>query len=146
MNWLFWHSSDVFIQAHIETIYKLKKIFISKQVYIVNLHPIVMTLPFGQTLCTIWTSRIGWSHHQHFRLIRRQHLTQSAWPLLHWEHINEHAACAKCCVPINRKCWCCDWPIGDILVPHHVSSKGIVITAGSSLPTYTFSEIKFFFF
>ena len=21
MNWLFWHSSDVFIQAHIETIY-----------------------------------------------------------------------------------------------------------------------------
>ena len=23
-------------------------------------------------------------------------------------------------VPINRKCWCCDWPIGDILVPHHV--------------------------
>ena len=25
MNWLFWHSNDVFIQAHIETIYKLKK-------------------------------------------------------------------------------------------------------------------------
>ena len=25
MNRLFWHSSDVFIQAHIETIYKLKK-------------------------------------------------------------------------------------------------------------------------
>ena len=25
MNWLFWHSSDVFIHAHIETIYKLKK-------------------------------------------------------------------------------------------------------------------------
>ena len=25
MNWLFWHSSAVFIQAHIETIYKLKK-------------------------------------------------------------------------------------------------------------------------
>ena len=25
MNGLFWHSSDVFIQAHIETIYKLKK-------------------------------------------------------------------------------------------------------------------------
>ena len=23
-------------------------------------------------------------------------------------------------VPINRKCWCCDWPIGDILVPHRV--------------------------
>ena len=123
MNWLFWHSSDVFIQAHIETIYKLKKIFISKQVYVVNLHPIVMTLPFRETLCAIWTSRIGWSHHQHFRFIRRQHLTQSAWPLLHWEHINEHAACAKCCVPINRKCWCCDWPIGDILVPHRVPPR-----------------------
>ena len=51
MNWLFWHSSDVFIQSHIETIYKLKKIFISNQVYVVNLHPIVMTLPFGETLC-----------------------------------------------------------------------------------------------
>ena len=25
MNWLFWHSIDVFIQAHIETIYKVKK-------------------------------------------------------------------------------------------------------------------------
>ena len=58
MNWLFWHSSDVFIQTHIETIYKLKK-FISKQVYVVNLHPIVMTLPFGETLCAIWTSQIG---------------------------------------------------------------------------------------
>ena len=104
----------------------------------------MMTLPFGETLCAIWTSRIGWSHHQHFRLIRRQHLTQSAWPLLHWEHINEHAACAKCCVPINRKCWCCDWPIGDILVPHRVPPKGIVITAGSRLLTYIFSEIKFF--
>ena len=23
-------------------------------------------------------------------------------------------------VPINRKYWCCDWPIGDILVPHRV--------------------------
>ena len=23
-------------------------------------------------------------------------------------------------VPINHKCWCCDWPIGDILVPHRV--------------------------
>ena len=55
MNWLFWHSSDVFIQAHIETIYKLKKIFISKQVYVVNLHPTVMTLPFGDTLCVIWS-------------------------------------------------------------------------------------------
>ena len=48
-------------------------------------------------------------------------------------------------VPINRKCWYCDWPIGDILVPHRVPPKGIVITAGSRLPTYTFSEIKFFF-
>ena len=38
-----------------------------------------------------------------------------------------------------------DWPIGDILVPHRVPPKGIVITAGSRLPTYTLSEIKFFF-
>ena len=45
-------------------------------------------------------------------------------------------------VPINRKCWCCDWPIGDILVPHRVPPKGIV--AGSRLPTYIFFEIKFF--
>ncbi|CAO2193513.1 unnamed protein product [Urochloa humidicola] len=27
---------------------------------------------------------------------------------------NGHAACAKCCVRINRKCWCCDEPIGDV--------------------------------
>ena len=26
-------------------------------------------------------------------------------------------------VPINHKCWCCDWPIGDILVPHRVPPK-----------------------
>ena len=32
-------------------------------------------------------------------------------------------------MPINRKCWCCDWPIGDILVPHCVPPKGNVITA-----------------
>ena len=25
MNWLFWHSIDVFIQAHIEIMYNLKK-------------------------------------------------------------------------------------------------------------------------
>ena len=117
-----------------------------KQVYVVNLHSTMTTLYFGDTRCAIRTSRIGWSHHQHFRLIRRQHLTQSAWPLLYWEHINEHAACAKCCVPNNRKCWCCDWPIGYVLVPHCVPPKGSVITAGSRLPTYTFSEIKFFFF
>ena len=48
-------------------------------------------------------------------------------------------------VPINRKCWCCDWPIGDILVPHRVPPKVSVITARSRLPTYTFSEIKVFF-
>ena len=35
-------------------------------------------------------------------------------------------------------------PICDILVPHRVPPKGSVITAGSMLPTYTFSEIKFF--
>ncbi|CAO2160958.1 unnamed protein product [Urochloa humidicola] len=27
---------------------------------------------------------------------------------------NGHAACAKCCVRINRKCWCCEEPIGDV--------------------------------
>ena len=48
-------------------------------------------------------------------------------------------------VPINRKCWCCDWPIGDILVPHRVPPKGSVITAGLRLLTYTFLEIKVFF-
>ena len=48
-------------------------------------------------------------------------------------------------VPINRKCWCCDWPIGDILVPHRVPPKGCVITAGLRLVTYTFSEIKVYF-
>jgi len=48
-------------------------------------------------------------------------------------------------VPINRKCWCCDWPIGDILVPHRVPPKGSVITAGLRLLTYTFSEIKVYF-
>ena len=47
-------------------------------------------------------------------------------------------------VPINRKCWCCDWPIGDILVPHRVPPKGSVITVGLRLLTYTFSEIKVF--
>ena len=103
-----------------------------------------MALYFEDTRCAIRTSPIGWSQHQHLRLMRTQHLAQSAWPLLHWEHINEHDVCAKCCVPINRKCWCCDWPIGDVLVPHHVPSKGSVITAGSRLPTYTFSKIKFF--
>ena len=55
-------------------------------------------------------------------------------------------ACCLCQVlcPINRKYWCCDWPISDVLVQHRVPPKGSVITAGSRLPTYTFSEIKFF--
>ena len=56
-----------------------------------------------------------------------------------------------CCLwqvlcPINRKYWCCDWTISDVLVQHRVPPKGSVITAWSRLPTYTFSEIKFFFF
>ena len=48
INGLFWHSNDVFIQAHIETIknFFLKKI-VSQYVYVVNLKPTVMTLPFG---------------------------------------------------------------------------------------------------
>ena len=48
-------------------------------------------------------------------------------------------------VPINHKCWCCDWPIGDIHVPHHVPLKGTVITTRLRLLTYTFSEIKVYF-
>ncbi|TVT98632.1 hypothetical protein EJB05_56067 [Eragrostis curvula] len=27
---------------------------------------------------------------------------------------NGHAACAPCCLRINRKCWCCGEPIGDV--------------------------------
>ena len=48
-------------------------------------------------------------------------------------------------MPINRKCWCYDWPIADILVPHRVPLKDSVITAGFRLLTYTFSEIKVYF-
>ena len=80
------------------------KIFISKQIYIVNLHSTVMALHFGDTRCAIRTSPIGWSHHQHLQLIRTQHLAQAALLLLHWKHINDHTAYAKCCVCINRKC------------------------------------------
>jgi len=70
------------IQAHIETIYKFKKIFISEQVYVINIDPVVMTLPFGAymisaTRYAIRTSPIDWSPHQHFGLIRRQHLAQA---------------------------------------------------------------------
>ena len=101
------------------------KIFISKQLYVVNLHSTVMALHFGDTQCAIRTSLIGWSQHQHLRLIRTHHLAQSAWLLLHWELIKEHVACVKCCVPINRKCWCCDWPFGDVLVPHRVPRKAV---------------------
>ena len=103
----------------------------------------VMALPFGDTRCAIRTLRIGWSHHQHFRLIRN-----NIWRSQHGrcctESISTSTLPVPSAVPINRKCWCCDWPIGDILVPHRVPPKGIVITAGSRLPTYTFSEIKFF--
>ena len=50
-----------------------QKIFITKQVYILNLEPTLMALPFGDTWCAIRTSPIGWSQHQHLRLIRTQH-------------------------------------------------------------------------
>ena len=43
------------------------KIFISKQVYVVNLHSTVMALYFGDTRCIIRTSPMGWSQHQHLR-------------------------------------------------------------------------------
>ena len=44
---LFWHSNDVFIGAHMETIEKFKKIYVSDHEYVVNLDPSVKTLIFG---------------------------------------------------------------------------------------------------
>ena len=44
---LFWHSNDVFIRAHMETIEKFKKIYVSDYEYVVNLDPSVKTLIFG---------------------------------------------------------------------------------------------------
>src|SRR6185312_15045074 len=46
-----------------------KKTFISENVYVSNLNPAVMTLPFGGTRCGTRMSPIGQSQHQHLRLI-----------------------------------------------------------------------------
>ena len=43
---LFWHSNDVFIRAHMETIEKFLKIFVLDHEYVVNLDPAVKTLLF----------------------------------------------------------------------------------------------------
>jgi len=50
-----------------------KKNFISENVYVGNLDPAVMTLPFGGTRCGTSASTIGQSQHQHFQLIGTQH-------------------------------------------------------------------------
>ena len=47
---LFCHSNDVFIGAHIETIEKFKKMYVSDHEYVVNLDPSVKTLLFGASI------------------------------------------------------------------------------------------------
>ena len=120
-----------------------KKLYFGN-VYVVNLDPAVMTLHFWGTRWGTSTSPIDWSQHQHLQLIRTHHLAQTAWSLICFQCTDGHDACAKCCIRINRKCWCCDQPIGYFLVPHRVSLKGSAITAGPMLTTYTCSEIKIF--
>ena len=46
---LFWHSNDVFIRAHMETIEKFK-IYVSDHEYVVNFDPAVKTLLFGASI------------------------------------------------------------------------------------------------
>ena len=120
-----------------------EKNIISENIYIGNLDPAVMTLPFGGTRCCTSTSPIGQSQHQHLRLIGTQHLTKAACSLI-YSHNSGHADCAKCCVRINRKCWCCDQPIGDVLITHHVSPKYSATTVEWRLTTFTCFEIKIF--
>ena len=103
-----------------------------------------MTLPFGGTRCGTKTSPIGQSQHQHLRLIGTHHLAQVACSLICSQCNNSHVDCAKCCVRINRKCWCCDQPICDVLIAHRVSPKCSVITVEWRLTTYTCFEIKIF--
>ena len=105
----------------------------------------VMTLSFGGTRCCTSTSQIGQSQHQYLRLIGTQHLTQAACSLI-CSRNNCHADCAKCCVRINRKCWCCDQPIGDVLITHCVSPKCSATTVEWRLTTYTCFEIIFLSF
>ena len=77
MNWLFWHSSDVFIQAHIETICKLKKSsFRNKYTSLISINSDDTTFR-GNTMRYMDVAN---------RLV--------ASPTLCTESINEHAACA----------------------------------------------------
>ena len=121
-----------------------KKNFISENVYVGNLDPTVMTLSFGGTRCCKSISPIGQSQHQHLRLIGTQPLAHATCSLICSQYKNGHADCAKCCVRINRKCWCCDQPISDVLITHHVSPKYSATTVEWRLTTYTCFEIKIF--
>ena len=84
------------------------------------------------------------SQYQHFRLIGTQHLAHAACSLICSQCNNGHADCAKCCVRIKQKYWCCDQPIGEVLIAHRISPKGSAITAGWRLMTFTYFEIKIF--
>ena len=121
-----------------------KKNFISENVYVGNLDPAVMTLSFGGTRCCTSTSPIGQSQHQYLRLIRTHHLAQTTCSLICSQCNNSHADCAKCCVRINRKCWCCDKPISDVLIMHRVSPKCSAITVEWRLTMYIYFVIKIF--
>ena len=121
-----------------------KKNFISENIYVGNLDPAVMTLPFGGTQCGTSMSIIGQSQHQHLRLIGTQHLAQSACSLICSQCSNSHADCAKCCVRINRKCWYCDQSIDDVLIMHRVFPKSSATTVEWRLTTFTCFEIKIF--
>ena len=80
-----------------------KKNFISENVYVGNLDPAVMTLPFAGTRCCKSTSQIGQSQHQHLRLIETQHLAQAACSLICSQCNNSHTDCVKYCLRINWK-------------------------------------------
>ena len=62
---LFWHSNDVFIRAHMETIEKFKNIFVSNHEYVVNLDPAVITLLFGASIDIYYVVRYirAWSQY-----------------------------------------------------------------------------------
>ena len=76
---------------NIQKLSRRKKTFISENVYVSNLNPAVMTLPFGGTRCGTRMSPIGQSQHQHLWLIGTQHLAQ--------------AACSLICSQYKRSCW-----------------------------------------
>ena len=68
-----------------------KKNFISENVYVGNLDPAVMTLPFGGTRRCTSTSPIAQSQYQHFRLKGTHHLAQAACSLICSHCNNGHA-------------------------------------------------------